>query len=384
MNNTLRTALLAIGTLFVVGGLLLAFVVVPSMKVFPDDVDIDREYNVEYLTLLDSDTMEFQSFSRETSPDLRIERNVKGEDSTEDMVLVRETMSFVHNGDEVIRTVVKSHVLDRKTLEFVGDVPEDWKESEGFAQRAGLIIGWGLDSEAKDYRGWSDDYNSTVDLVYQNEEEHNGITTYYYISESGPQPIAPEYVEFLQLPAALSVDQIKGLAEGLPIEDPTSKQLATSLLPIWIEEAVRQFYDVPEGEPAMVPLVYAYDYVGEYWVEPQTGVLIDTHKIENRTATFPPEVMEYLRGKLETLRRDPATLDSLLPVTVNAFEYRQTQKSQDEAVDNAQESLDQITLFGTYVPIGLVVLGVICGGGGLLGAGRKNAVPAQPSLSSKS
>jgi hypothetical protein len=76
--------------------------------------------------------------------------------------------------------------------------------------------------------------------------------------------------------------------------------------------------------------------------------------------------------------RDPDAIDSLLPLSVNTFEYVMSPESTADAVDDAQEAIDRITLFGMTIPIGMIAVGIVLGGTGLYGVwdNRKKATPA--------
>ncbi len=162
------------GLIVIVLGLLLRFVLVPGLKQFPDDVDETRHYALEYLILLDADTLQFYRSAPAQNPDLRIDRRVIVEDVDGGRMLAREEQT-IYDGDEVIRGRVLYHALDRRSLEFLDDVPDDWASRDGYWQRAGLVIGWGLDTERQDYTGWADDYRATVPLVYAGEQVHAAV-----------------------------------------------------------------------------------------------------------------------------------------------------------------------------------------------------------------
>jgi hypothetical protein len=243
---------------------------------------------------------------------------------------------------------VKHHAIDRKSMEAVTDYPEEWSENEYIYGRAGLSLGWPIDSEKKDYDGWSDDYRTIVPLVYKGEQEHGGIDTYYFTSESTPQPIHADTVAVLKLPPALPTVALVGLVSGMEGMDPAIAEM----FPMLIEEA---------GWPALVPLNYTYEYFGEYWVEPTTGVLIDTHKVEIRKVTVPQELMASLAeaiGKLP-VQVDPAVLSGALPITIQHLEYQGTAESVEEAKKDAEDAKSQLQLFGTTLPIAAIVAGLL-------------------------
>lgn len=375
MNRTLSLILLIGGVILIIAGLLLMLVIVPGMKKLPDDVDITRQYNVEFLTLLDAETLTFTRFAEGENPNLRIDRHVVAEEVDGDKLLVREEQILM-NGDEALASQLKRYPLDRKTMEILqGDFPEGWKK-EGYLEREGLVIGWPIDAEQKDYDGWSDDYRSTVVLKYEGEQEHAGIDTYYFTSESDAQPIHPDDVTRLGLPTSISADALATLASSIDVEGVELSFAARIKLLTLIQEAVAETQ--PEGTEG-IPLVYYYDYQGEYWVEPQTGVLVDTRKYEHRAASFPPEMMEAIQAKLDSQPDPdaadylpPEILNSLFPITVNEFVYQGTEDSVQDARQDAEDAISQLTLFGQTLPIALIVIGLLMGIGGAYGM-RRNA-----------
>lgn len=351
--------LLAAGIVLVIVGLVIMFAIVPTMKVYPEDLDTTRRFDVNFLTLLNPETMTFYRAAEGENPDLYIMRRVQAEEIDGKKMLLREDQTL-YNGETVLVATVKYHPLDRTSLATLEDFPEAWKNHDGYWFREGLVIGWGLDVEERDYDGWNDDTRQVVILAFDKEEEHAGVTTYHFTSENEPTLIDPAHVAVLGLPTSLSIESLGELAKGLEIEDPDLKTQVETLLPLLVRRAVQATQPEPaEGEELAVPLVYYYDYTADYWVDPVTGVLIDTRKYENRAVTFPVEVLDNIKSQLETLGRDPNALDSLLPLTVNAFEYVMNPDSTEDAKADAKESTDRLTLFGTYIPLILIGFGVV-------------------------
>jgi hypothetical protein len=367
MRN-LATGLVTVGTLLIVGGLVLAFVVVPSMKAFPDDVDTTRTYEliesppdedgepVDLLTLLqveeseneEGEIVENYVFYQNENPDFRLERHIEVEEVDGDKTLVRETQTFFDD-DTVLVEQVKLHALDRKTMEFlpIADIPAEWQEQEGYWDREGLVIGWGIGVEQQDYTGWSDDYLETVTLEFQEETEWNDLDVYYFTSVSEEQPIHRDHVLRLGLPERISVDQLISLAKNLAVT-----RGSEHLVPVI--DNLRD--DLEEATPNsnMVRLFYSYSYEGDYWVEPVTGVLINTRKHEKRVVTFDEELLAEV-----------PLLNQLVPLTINEFTYEATAQSQDDAKSDAEENIDSLNLFGTMLPIGLVAFGLVFEAGGV-------------------
>lgn len=334
---------LLVGLVLIVAGLLLMLVIVPGMKQFPDDVDTTRLYEGTMPVLLNRETLQFM-----TDLNVELERHFQTEATTDGLALVLEEQTLRLPDGTPLMTQIKRHAIDRKTMEFRADYPESWQGKEGLLDRAGLVLGWPIDTEKKDYDGWSDDYRSTVPLTFSGEVEHDRakIKTYLFTSSSEPRPIAPEAVAAMGLPTELTQAQIGQLVGGLDINP-----MVAAALPALIKQA---------GWPDPVPLSYVYEYQAEYWIEPATGVLIDTHKVEIRSVGFSEELMTPLIDKIQALGLvDPQVVAQFLPVKVFHLEYRATDQSVQEAKQDALDAKDQLQLFGTTIPIIAIVAGAV-------------------------
>ncbi len=347
-RKMLGGVLLVLGLALIAIGLVVMFVIVPGMKQFPDDVDTTRNYNGTMPVLLNPATFEFM-----TDLSVDLERHFETEEVDGDIALVLEVQTLSMGGQPLSAPVVKRHVIDRKTMEFVEDYSGDWTALEGFVPRGGLVLGWPIDAEKEDYDGWSDDYQTKVLLEYVDTRDHPRaeIETYYFTSSSGPLPINPLAVAAMGLPAELTQAQIAALLGGM--EDVT-EEMALGL-PLALQAA---------QWPDPVPLSYVYEYTGEYWIEPTTGVMIDTHKIEIRKVGFSDELMTSLATVLAALPEgmvDPAALGEMLPIPVFYLDYQATDESVQDAKDDALDAKDQLQLFGTTMPVGLIVIGLVLG-----------------------
>ncbi|MCL4239089.1 MAG: DUF3068 domain-containing protein [Anaerolineae bacterium] len=330
-----------IGLVIIAAGLVLMLVIVPGMKQFPADVDTTRNYEGTMPVLLNAEALQFL-----TDIPVELTRHFKTEATDGDLALVLEEQTLASQGAPLL-DMVKHHVIDRKTMEFVNDYPAKWADKEGLTERSGLVLGWPLDAEKRDYVGWSDDYQATVPLAFAGEEEHDRakIKTYRYTSSSEPQPIHPDAVAAMGLPTELSHAQLGQMISGLDISP-----LVAAALPTLIKQA---------NWPDPVPLTYGYGYEAEYWVEPVTGVLIDTHKVEIRSAGFSDELMASLIEKISALGRTPEDVERLLPVTVFHLDYRATDQSVQDAKQDALDAKDRIALFGTTIPYVAIAAGAV-------------------------
>ena len=105
-----------------------------------------------------------------------------------------------------------------------------------------------------------------------------------------------------------------------------------------------------------VPLAYYYEYEGDYWIEPKTGVLIDTKKHELRKVGLPDEIIAGT-----PLANLPEDQRASFRVPVSDFTYWGTDQSVLDAKKDAEDASNKITLYGTTLPIVAIVAGAVIG-----------------------
>ena len=127
-----------------------------------------------------------------------------------------------------------------------------------------------MDTEQKDYTGWSDDYMSTVPLTFVEEadpraQRHDALQV--HLGER-PKPIVAEMVagRWASRRAAQGAARLPA-RPGRP-----ERRGRRACCRSW-----------SSSFPTPVPLGYYYDYEGTYWVDPATGIIVDTEKRETRT-----------------------------------------------------------------------------------------------------
>jgi hypothetical protein len=329
--------LLGLGAILIIVGLVVMLVIVPGMKQFPDNVDTTRTYTGTMAAYFNTSAFEFM-----TDLDITLERHFETEDTDGDLALVLEEQQLL-SGDQVLQTIIKRYAIDRETMLFSDEYPDSWAEKEGFAPRGGLVLGWPLDTEKKDYPGWSDDYQHTVTLEFVEEVEHDraDMDTYYFISSSGPEPIDPSYVAQIGLPTGLPKDQFTALIEQTNLDEQVKR-----LLPLLLRGI--------EGDT--VPLQYYYEYEAEYWIEPQTGVLIETTKHELRKVGLSEEMLAD--SPLASLGEEER---AGLRVDVFDMTYGTPDETVQDAKEDAEDAINMIQIAGTYVPAALIIAGVVLG-----------------------
>ncbi|NDJ75605.1 MAG: DUF3068 domain-containing protein [Chloroflexi bacterium] len=340
--KSIGAALVILAIVLVIVGLLMMAVIVPGMKQFPDDVDTTRQYrSLAPMTLFaeipdprSEDPENPDSMFAPLTLDVILERNFKTEEVDGELALVSETQMLrlapdaeplpllpntapgdpLPEADGEDRVVAKTYVLNRETMEHVDELPTNWNREEVNDARVsefrrGLVLGWPIEPEEEDYTGWSDDYQDTVPMVYQGlVEDHRGtgVDTYYFTSTSagydetlftddpgGVVATTPmytrdmddlrkvEWAEELGFPDRLRDDEIYALMMADEESRASIEALNGGLTLIGL--------DTLDDYLPNIDVVYYYDYFGEYWVEVDTGVMIDTRKREIRQVALAPE-----------------------------------------------------------------------------------------------
>lgn len=347
-RKTIGSILLVLGAVLIAAGVVVMFVIVPSMKQWPDDVDTTRNYEGTVPVLLNAENLEFMR-----DLEVNLERHVQTEEVEGDLALVSESQTLsTADGQPLLQNNFR-YSIDRKTMEFGSDYPDSWKDKEGFWDRDGLVIGWPIDTEQKDYMLWSDNYRESIEAKFDGEVEHDrsGMDTYLFTSSGEARAIDTAVVQAAGFPGELTHEQLGALIQGLEIDTPNGP-VVKQALPLLIQQA---------QWPDPVPLTYFYAYDAKYWVEPQTGVIVDTYKKETRSVGFSEELITSLKERMESLpiEIDTALVDQLLPLEVFTLEYQATDEAVQDAKDDAQESIDQINLYGQTLPIAAVVAGAV-------------------------
>jgi len=331
---------LTLAAILVVAGLVLLVFIIPGMAQFPDDVDTDRAYEGELTVMLNAEALASMDLANIFLRDVpvTVDRNVQTLEVDSEKALVSDS-AVLSSPAGPIQSAEDIYTIDRKTMEHIANFTTDGRVIE----RDGLVVGFPIGTEAADYVGWNGDSLEPNTLTFVQEEQHEGLTTYLFTAASGPDPIRDPGV-LASFPTELPKAVIEGLVPALGLPDEMVGQLG-QLLPTL---------------PDPVPLAYTYAYETTYWVEPDSGVLVDYNKMESRTVAL-------------------NLGEQTIPLTeVMHLEYEQTAASVAEAVTDAEDASSQLFWLGTFLPYGLIALGAIVALLSLLGfrSGRTETRPA--------
>jgi hypothetical protein len=340
---------LLLGVLLVAGGLVLKFAVLPALAVWPDDVDSTRTYEGTLVTMLNPQALASGDLANLFLSDVpvTVDRHVTTEQAEGNKALVREQVQVRGPDGQLVpglntdpdgQYTTYWYAIDRKTTE---EIPNFTDNNGVDDNRQGLVIGFPIGTEKRDYEGWSDDYQRLQTTEYVGVEEHEGMTTFHFTSGSGPMPLL-DPVMLAMFPESMPKAVVAGLAPqlGLPAE---IMQQFTQLVPVL---------------PDPIPFTYLYEYATEYWVEPTTGMLVDYTKDESR---------------ILALQVDPSIVSiGVVPVgDVFHLVYEASDQSIADAKKDAEDGKSMISLFGTIIPYAAIGVGALLALGGVFMMGRK-------------
>jgi hypothetical protein len=329
MTKTAGLAILLLGLAFIAAALVIRFVILPGQAQWPDDVNSTRTYDGTLHVMLNSQALETRDLANLFVSDvpITISRHVTTEDAKGSKAIVRE-VAVMHGSDgQQIQGSDTWYAIDRKTMNAISQKEaSDLGNNDKVTDREGLVIGFPVGTEAREYKGWSSDFQKTLEVQYVKEEERGDLNTFVFESSSPARETSdPEMLAIL--PPAVPKDLIVSLAETID-------------LPAAMRE---RFAEILPNLPDPAPLKYTYEYATRYWVEPTTGVLVDYDKHEAYKAALELEGMPVP-----------------IPITpVFEQSYQMSAASVEDAVKDARDAKGQLESFGTTIPIVLGVIGLI-------------------------
>ncbi|WP_436789855.1 porin PorA family protein [Yinghuangia sp. YIM S10712] len=323
-NTVLRGIGVVVGLVLIAGAFVLAFVITPDyVKRVPDDTDVTRSYTGTFRTLVDSQEVAKGNIAAAIKRDVpvAVERTVKVDKTSGNTALFSDIRTTSAAGNLVERTDWK-YAVNRKTLQPATNPPADWAVIDA----QGLTVSWPLGAKKKTYTGWRPETKTTTPLTYTRTENKSGVSTYVYEAHLPPTRITDSQV-LASLPPAIPQATLARVAQLGPLSPAAQQQLA-ALLPTL-------------GDP--VPLTYTLESTDAFWIHPETGIVIDTQRSQQRVAgVVAPSSGAFL---------------PLLPVS--DVSYQQTPKSVKAAADDANDAHDAIMLVGTILPIVVGVVGAV-------------------------
>ena len=330
-------ALVGLGGLLLVAGLVVLAVVAPARSQFPDDVDTMRQYEGELVVMLDADALasgDLANLFIRNVP-VEIDRSIQTLEVDGGKALVQDE-SVISGPAGPLLGSEDTYAIDRKTMEHI----ENFTDDDRVIEREGLVVGFPIGTDPEDYEGFNGDTLATNTISFVGEEELEGVDTYVFTASSGPDRITDPVV-LASFPPALPKAQLEGLVPALGLSEDVAAQLGQALAAL----------------PDPVPLTYLYTYETNYWVEPDSGVLVDYEKLESRAVAL-------------DLGQQPVPVGEVM-----RLEYAQTDASVAEAIDDAEDASAALFWQGRVLPYGLLAGGVLAAVVGLPALRRRSEGP---------
>lgn len=289
----------------------------PQLLKIPDTIDTISYYEGVLTLNIDPNSLQPLPPEMAVKVPLSITRTDVSapERSSGSVAVIKETAVAKGPGGKNFTEYTKYYALDRKTGENVTSDEADVKNRTGYS----ILLGFYVDKDGT-YPVWDDDTRSSGDLKFVEEKTLNGYTSkdvpaIVWNGSGKEKAVVPP----LGLPEKVSGAQIKALLENpaLPYNDtemyPISYLKSTDATVI-TGKKVGQFLSVP-------------DYKEEYFVD--------------------------------------ATDAGLGEIKLATLQYHQTAASVKKSTDEGTDAYMLLDAVSTYIPLGLLIIGLIILGIGL-------------------
>ncbi|MFW2380426.1 MAG: porin PorA family protein [Acidimicrobiales bacterium] len=315
------TLLSVLGVLALLAGLIVNFFIVPQAKQLPADTDNMIGYTGTLSLALNPAALAENDLANLFLRDVpvTVDRHVRVLDTDGGKALVRSTAVVLDPAGNPVNGSDNWYTVDRKTMESIDNFTNDPNP----VPREGLVTGFPIGTESRDYVGWNGEAEVTTTLKYEGELEREGVTVYHFTaSNPAAKIVSPDPAT---LPPALPKATLAGLVGALGLPEETAGQLAGAL----------------ELAPDPVPISYTFASNNNYYVDPATGILVDYDTNEVRVAGV------EIAGNFQPLTE------------VWNLTFEQNAASIEEAKSDADDAQGQLFWLGTVLPWGLMIGGVL-------------------------
>ncbi len=310
-----------LGVLVLLAGLFVNFFIVPNAKRLPADTDSMIGYDgtlalaLNPVALAENDLANL--FFRDVP--ITVDRHVRVLETDGGKALVRSTAAVLDPAGNPVQGTDSWYTVDRKTMLSIDNFTNDPNP----VPREGLVTGFPIGTEARDYVGWNGEAEVTTTLKYEGEMEREGVDVYHFTaSNPAAKIVSPDPAA---LPPALPKATLAGIVGALGLPDEVAGQLAGAL----------------ELAPDPVPISYTFASNNNYYVDPATGILIDYDTNEVRVAGV------EIAGNFQPLTE------------VWNLSFEQDDASIETAKSDASDAQGQLFWLGTVLPWGLMIGGVL-------------------------
>jgi hypothetical protein len=335
-------AVAVLGVLMLTGAAVLRFVILPGSMQLPADTN-EKVVYTGTMTAPNAAALQRGDMKNAMTRDLpvTVQRTVKVVQTDGNKALISDSsVVTAKQSGQTVATNKYFYTIDRKTMEAVPNF-----SGQAVQNAQGLVIGFPIGAKQQTYTGWLVEAQNTAPTTYVGEGTVKGVAVYQYKSDATVPVKNPAATG---LPVAMPKALLPVLAAASGLSPALQQQLAQKLPAL----------------PAIVPLAYTFTNIGNYSVEPTTGVVVNM----NRATTTYFSIAGFPAVKI--------------PLSALAITY--TPQNLTDMVNKANDGLGKITLYGTTIPLALLILGLISiGGSVLMIRHRKEAPPSAPTTPSK-
>ena len=326
MRRRVPPLLLLLGVLLLVAAATLRWVAAPRLAVLPADTDTTRHYAGTAAVAVDKRALTAPGSTPLVLKDVPVaitnRSRVLDVDGSDALLSSAKTVDV--NGERMV-SVDYRYAVDRSDMGRGSGFPD-------VVEQNGITFNWPIRTEKKTYIAWVQDTGRSLPLIYKGTERKAGVLTYVFEATT---PTTHEVVDeqaLAALPASIGKLDAVELLPSLGLDPERSAQLQPVLL----------------GQPDPIPFHYTLSVESRYWVEPDSGIVLDAQRHEVRTLGV-------------------ANGDQILPVMPALdMTFSATPQTLAEAAEDAREAGDKVFLLYVTAPVGLAVSG---GALLLLGAG---------------
>ena len=325
MRKLLSIAAVVIGVVLIVGAAVIRWAVAPAEAVLPSDTNSTRNYTGTATTLFNQAAL--------TKPGLPILlKNVPiAVTHTTKVLGTKGSNALVSDAGSVlvanqaVAGFSYRYAVNRTSMQLGSGYSDVVKQT-------GISFNWPIRTQKKDYIGWVSDTRGTTPLKYAGTARRGGLSTYKFTTDLPAAPIT-DPATLKQLPASLPKASVTALSAGLGL---SAGQLAL------LKQALPSL-------PDPVPFSYTYAVTATYWIEPNTGEVVDLQERETRTLGL-------------------ALGAAVVPVTpVIDINYTSSPDELAATVKDIRHDANLVTLVYRTLPLSLGIAGVVFLVLGLLG-----------------
>ena len=309
--------LLIVGVLLLVASALTRFLAYPALDQLPSDFDRTAVYSGTG-SFLNPAALQSGNAANALLLDqaVTVDRHVKVTSTHDSTAVVSDDISGKLTNGTTVLNLDHTWALDRKTMQ-AAPAPSGVTVDP----HQGITIAFPIDVQPKDYTYWDSNTQQAVPAKYQRTETFSGRTAYVFTVSVNGQVKDPKLLA--SLPPALPKSLLQSLAGLLPAA------------------AQSQLQTLGPSLPAQIPLAYTSANSLTAWIDSQTGLPLNVQQQQTVTAGL------SIAGAAIPL------------VPVLQLDSKNTPASVSQATNDAKNYSEGLSFIGTWLPIILLVLGLL-------------------------